>query len=216
MKFAPAAFCAASLSLLLAFNPAAQAQPLPPAQPAVPYTMEFNWEKQEAGATQKGRRRITVDGDKVRDEAVAARKGEAVDPRVVIVDRKAGTMTAFDPGDADKRLKSGPIGKPDAVGDAALAMASGYGAIEEADGKPIPVGGGQVGGNKCTGLAWGAENIGRPTGDRQIVCVTDDGIVASVERRSGPVTIKINAFKISRDKPDPALLVPPAGFAPAQ
>ncbi len=217
MKSRFAALPAASFLLSwLLIGPVAQAQPLPPAKPTVPYTVEFTWEKQESGATEKGRRRITVDGDMVREEAVAARKDEAVDPRVYIFDRKAGTATEFDPGDANKRYKTGPIGKLDAVGEAVMAVSDGYGSIEKVGGKPIPVGGGQVGGNKCTALAWGAENIGRSTGDRQILCVTDDGIVASVERRSGPVAIKISALKISRDKPDPALLAVPAGFTKGQ
>lgn len=196
---------------LLAFAPAvAQAETLPPAKPAASYTMEFNWEKQEGGAVQKGRSRISVDGEKVREEAIPVRKSDTVDPRVRVYDRKAGTMIEFDPADPAKRYKSGPLA------DAAMPMAEGYAAIEKQAGKPIPVGGGQVGGNKCTGLAWGAENIGRPTGDRQILCVTDDGIVVSLERRTGSGSAKFNAMKVGREKPGADLFAPPAGFTQGQ
>lgn len=206
-----AALPAACLLLsLLPIASAAQAETLPPAKPTGPYTVEFTWEKQEAGTVEKGRRRISVDGDKVREEAVAVRKGEVVDPRVYISDRKARTAIEFDPADANNRFKAL------SAGDSPMPMADGYDPIQKLAGKPIPVGGGQVGGNKCTALAWGAENIGRPTGDRQILCVTDDGIVASIERREGLASVKISAVKISRDKPDPSLFAAPPGFTAAQ
>lgn len=208
MKSRFAVLSAAPLLSLLMLGSASQAQTVPPARPSAPYIVEFTWEKQEAGTVEKGRRRISVDGDKAREEAVPTRKDEIVDARVRIFDRKAATVIVFDPTDASKRFKTSPIG------DEANPMAEGYEPIQKLAGKPIPVGGGQVAGNKCTALAWGADNIGRPTGDRQILCVADDGIVLSLERRAGSGSAKLNAVKLSREQPGPDLFAPPAGFTP--
>jgi hypothetical protein len=185
----------------------ALAQSLPPAKPTVAYTIEFTWEKREAGPAENGRRRISVDGEKIRDEAVPARKGDSVDGRVYIADRAAGTLIEFDPADPAKRYKVGPIGET------AMPMADGYAPVMKLAGKPVPVGGGSVAGQPCTALAWGAENIGKSDGDRQIWCVAADGIVLSVERRAGLVGIALKAVKLTRQKPDPALFAPPPGFS---
>lgn len=175
------------------------AQTLPPDRPAVSYTIEFEFERFEAGYFEKGMRRMAVSGDLIRDQSLG---GE--DPTVYIADRAKGTVTEFDPADPEKRYRLTPIGE------LVMPMADGYRSLMARQGKPAVLGPGKMLGLACTRLAWRGQGD-----DKQEWCVTAQGIVLQADRRAGLTGTRLKAIKLAVGDPDPSLFRPPPGFQPA-
>ena len=191
----------AALALAAALAPAgpACAQTLPPDRPGVPYTIEFEFERFEAGYSEKGKRRIAVLGDVVRDQALS---GD--DRTVYIADRKSGTLIEFDPADPAKRYRRGTLGET------VMPMADGYKPVAALQGPPKVLGTAMVLGLPCTRLGWRGQGE-----DRQEWCVSAQGIVLSAERKAGLTGTKLKATRLQIGPPEPQSMVPPPGFLPA-
>lgn len=182
----------------------ARAQTLPPDRPTTAYTIEFEFERFEAGYSEKGRRRMSVDGDLVRDQAIGAKDGAADDPSVYIADRAKGTVIEFDPADPQRQYRVSPMGE------LVMPMADGYASLRARQGPPRLLGPGQILGLACARLGWQGQGA-----DRQEWCVTAQGIVLQAERRAGLTGTRLKAVRLEIGAADPALFRPPPGFWPA-
>jgi len=177
----------------------AHAQTPPPDRPTIAYTIEFAFERFEAGFSEKGQRRISVSGELIRDQALS---GD--DRTVYIADRKAGTLTEFDPADPQRLIRVGPLGEM------VMPMAEGYRPLLARQGAPRLLGPDRVAGTACTRLAWQGQGA-----DRQEWCVSAQGIVLRAERKAGLTGTRLVATRLDLAAPDPALFSPPPGFGPA-
>jgi hypothetical protein len=176
----------------------AAAQDLPPAQPAIAFSAEYRLEQNNGGRFEWGRRRLFVEGAKVRDELL---DGD-LDTPTQIADRDSGTVLSFEPDDPSRIVHAGRLGR-----DATLpAMAQGYGAVARSLGSPRVLGMAQIAGRDCTRLVW------ETVGERQEWCVTVQGIPLAARRRAGVQESRIEVLTLDLDPPDPAVFELPAGF----